>query len=145
MFLHRFANAMGEEPSGFHAAFEHPLNLPGADPLLAGAHQVDDLQPQMQRQMAVLEDGPHPYGEGLLAGVALAQAHPGGLALKAADPILIRVPAVRADRTLRPHHRFDMGEGGGLSQELWGVQNGLGHGAISYGRKSTSGGLVCQV
>ena len=43
---------MAQKPGGFHAAIQHPLNLAGADAFLAGAHQVDDLQPQMQRQMA---------------------------------------------------------------------------------------------
>jgi len=37
------------------------------------------LQPQMQRQMGRLENGPHPHREGLAAGVALVEAGvPGG-------------------------------------------------------------------
>jgi hypothetical protein len=127
LIFHGLPNAMGEEPSGFHAAFEHALNLPGADSLLAGAHEMDDLQPKMQRQMAVLKDGPHPDGEGLLAGVAFPKAKAGGLALKAADLLSIRVAAMRADRTIGPKHRLDMIESGGFIFEMRGVQNGLGH------------------
>jgi hypothetical protein len=125
--LHCLPDAMGEEPCGFHAAFEHALNLAGADPLLAGAHQVDDLQPQMQRQVAVLEDGPHPYREGLFASVALPQAHPGGLAVEPADPVAIRVPTMGARRAIGPKHRLDMSEGGGFVLEMGSVENGFGH------------------
>jgi hypothetical protein len=47
-------------PSLKLALAEHALDLAGADTFFAGAHQMDDLQPQMQRQMAGLEYGP-PY------------------------------------------------------------------------------------
>src|SRR5258708_37604434 len=62
--LHGFADAMPQEPRGFHAAIKHPLNLTGADAFLAGAHQMDDLQPQMQRQVAGFKNSPHTHSEG---------------------------------------------------------------------------------
>ena len=67
---HGLTDTVAEEPSGFHAAIEHPLDLPGRNALLAGAKQMNDLQPQMQRQMAVLENRADPHREGLFAGVA---------------------------------------------------------------------------
>ena len=57
---HDFADAVHEEPSGLHAAIEGPLDLPGPNALLAGANELDRLQPKMQRKMAVLEDGADP-------------------------------------------------------------------------------------
>ena len=53
---HGLADTMPEEPRGLHAAIEHPLNLPGRNAFLAGAHEVDDLQPKVQRQMRGLEN-----------------------------------------------------------------------------------------
>jgi len=44
IFLHGLADAMPGEPSGFHAAIEHPLDLTGGDAFLAATEQVDDLQ-----------------------------------------------------------------------------------------------------
>ena len=80
--LHDLADAVHQEPSGFHAAIERALNLPGTDALLAGGDELDRLQPQMQREMAVLENGADPHREGLPAGVTLAQAGPATLAVR---------------------------------------------------------------
>src|SRR6185436_11269278 len=71
---HARTNAVHQEPSGFHAAIEHSLDLSSADTLLALADQMDRLQPKMHREMAVLKDGPDPDGKGLAAGVAFAKA-----------------------------------------------------------------------
>jgi len=43
-----FADAMSQKPRGFHAALKDALDLIGRDAFLAGAHQVNDLQPEMQ-------------------------------------------------------------------------------------------------
>jgi hypothetical protein len=107
--VHRQPNPMAEKPSGFHAAFEHPLNLSGRNAFLAGAHQMDDLQPKMQRQMRILENRPHANREGLFAGVALAQARARSIAVQAAN--LRGFTAMRTNRTFRPLRGFDISEG----------------------------------
>jgi len=135
--LHGLTDAMPEEPCGFHAASEHPLNLAGADAFLAGAHQVDDLQPQVQRQMAGLENGPHAHSEGLLAAVALAEAGSSGFPVQTADTIT--AAAMRADRAVGPETRFDVGESSGFVLELGVEKYGMGHGRISYGLNSRLG------
>lgn len=61
--LHDFADSMGQEPSGLHAAIEGPLNLAGRDALLACGNELDGLEPQVQREMAVLEDAADPHGD----------------------------------------------------------------------------------
>ena len=143
--LHDLADAVRQEPSGLHAAIEHPLDLAGADALLAGAHQVDGLQPQMQREMAVLEDRADPHREGLAAGVALPQARTAGLARQAADPLFIAIAAMRANRAFGPKVGLDVGESGFLVVEMGGGQNGLGHAEISYGLNTIHSVWGCQV
>ncbi len=137
VILHGFTDTMSEEPCGFHAAIEHALNLPGADSFLAGAHQMDDLQPKMQRQVAGLENGPHAHGERLLAAVALAEPRPSGLAVQAADAI--SAAAKCANWAVRPEMRFDVNEGSGFVFKMGGVQYGSGHDDISYGLNSSLG------
>ena len=132
--FHRFADAMAKEPCGFHAALKHTLDLAGADALLAGAKQVDHLQPQMQRQMRGLKDGPHAHGEWLAAVIALVEAHAGGCASHLADARSISVAAVRADRTVRPKLRFDIGESAFFGLELGGIEHRLGHGTSPMAR-----------
>ena len=142
---HGFADTVAKEPSGLHGALKHPLDLTGADALLGGAEEVDDLQPQVKRQVAGLEDGPHTHGERLFASVALAQAGAGGLAIEAADAFSFS--AMRANRTVRPQARFDIGEGAGFGLHMGGVENGRGHGEISYGSDPTSwaGYVKCNI
>ncbi len=77
---------------------------------------MDDLQPQMQRQMGRLENGPHPHREGLAAGVALVEAGAGRLALQAADAL--GFPAMVADGTVGPQPRLHIGESGGFVLEI---------------------------
>jgi len=125
--LHDLADAMSEEPSGLHAAIKRPLNLPGADALLAGDDQLNGLQPRVQREMAVLENRADPHGKGLAAGVALAEAGTAALAGQAANGLLINVSAMRANRAFRPKVGFDEGKSGFLVVEMRGGQNGMGH------------------
>src|ERR1700733_1480794 len=141
---HCLSNAVGEEPSGFHAARKHPLDLIGGNSFLAGAHQVDDLKPQMQRQVGALEDGSLPNGELSLALVALVKAKTSGLAFHLANALCVGVTAMRAYRTIRPKPALDIRESGFLVEELRGVENGSSHRNLLW-PNPTSWGLVCQV
>src|SRR5580700_5493178 len=69
--LHDLADAVHEEPSGFHAAIEGPLYLAGGNALFRPADELDGLQPQMQREMAIFEDRTDTESERLAAGIAL--------------------------------------------------------------------------
>ena len=104
--VHGKPDAMVKEPSGFHAAIEHPLNLPGRNAFVGAAKQVDDLQPQMQRKVAVLKQRAHAHREGLLAGVALVQPWTGRLAVQTANAR--RFSAVRAYGAIRPKPRLNV-------------------------------------
>lgn len=53
------------------------MQLIRADALLAGRHEENGLQPQVQRNVRGFKDGADLDGEGLAAGVALANADPG--------------------------------------------------------------------
>lgn len=142
---HCFADTMAKEPSGFHAARKHPLNLVGRNAFLAGAHQVNDLQPKMQRQMGTLENGSLPNGELSLAFIALAQAKASSLALHESNALRIAVAAMRANWPVWPQLVFDIFESGFLGLKLRCVENGIGHGEISYGFNPTRWDRVCQV
>ncbi len=124
---HRGANAMSKEPSGFHAANEHPLNLASRNALLAGAHQVNDLEPKVQGQVRRLENGFHAHGEGLAAFVALDEPLASGLALHPAQAFLIGVAAMRANRAVRPKTALDISESGIFVLEVRGVEDGGSH------------------
>ena len=55
--LHRGADALTHEPSRpVIAATDHPMDLQSADTLLALTHQVDDLEPDCQRVVGILEN-----------------------------------------------------------------------------------------
>src|SRR5580658_4164501 len=79
---HRQANTVPHKPRTLEGYPKGPVKLIGADTLLAGRYEEDCLQPEVQRDMAVLEDGADLHGKGLAAGVALPNAKAGALALK---------------------------------------------------------------
>jgi hypothetical protein len=89
-----------QEPSGFRAAIEGPLDLAGTDPFLAAADQLDCLEPQMRREMAILENRAYPHGESLAVGIALTKAGAAALAGQASDALVIAVSTVRECRPL---------------------------------------------
>jgi hypothetical protein len=123
--LYSLPDAMAQEPGGFHAAAKHSLKLPGADAFLAGAHQVDDLEPQVQRQVAGFEDGAHADSERLLAGVALAEAGPSSFPAQAADAA--GLAAMRADRAIGPEPRLNIFERSGFVLQVRSEQYGGCH------------------
>jgi Resolvase, N terminal domain len=92
-------DAMAQEPCGFQAATKGPLKPAGADPLLAGTHQIYRLEPHPQRHMAGFEHATHPNGKGLAAGVALPQTGAGGLAPKPACRPGYRVSTAKQGRS----------------------------------------------
>src|SRR6202044_295930 len=141
---HGFPNAVSEEPRGFHAAFENALNLIGRDTFLAGAHQMNDLQPQMQRQVRRLEEGPHAHGKGLATFFAVVEAATGGFALHFLDALRVTVAAMRTNWAVRPKSGLDKFEGSIFILEAIFGKNRTGHSDISYGCESTPWGMLCQ-
>jgi len=101
-------------PSGLHAAAKGSLKLTGGNAFLAAAKQVDGLKPEPQRKVAILENRAYAHGEGLAAGVTLAQADAGSLALKASNLGAIGVLTVRANGAVRPKFCLNVGESGFL-------------------------------
>jgi len=128
---HRQPNPMTDEPCRFHAAAQHALELARADAFLAGAHQVDRLQPDGHLDMAVLENGADLDRELLAAFLAVTQAGARRFAVELMDAGRIAVTAVRADRAGRPQPSLDIGVGGFFVFELGGVEirvHGFGSG-----------------
>ena len=113
---HGLADAMREEPSGLEGDAKRPVQLVGADGLLARRHEEDGLKPDVQRDVAGLEDGPDLHGERFAALVALVGPDPGALAAHLADAL--DAAAVRADRTIGPDASLDEPIGGGLIVEV---------------------------
>src|SRR5205085_7122017 len=82
VIFHGFANAMPNEPAGFEIDAENAAELVGAETLLAAAHQVHGLEPNVQRHMAFLKDGVDLDGERLPARPTFVDADPVALALQ---------------------------------------------------------------
>ena len=100
------------------------MKLVAADALLAGAHQVDRLQPQVHGNVAGLKDGADLDGEGLAAAVALVSTDAGRFAAHLAGAL--RFAAVRASPTVRPDARLDIGIRGFFIVKLGAGQDGHG-------------------
>src|SRR5262245_59671387 len=130
--FHDFPDAMHQEPCGLHAAVEGALNLPSADSFLTRGDELDSLQPEMQREMTVLENAADPHGEGLTARVTLSQAGTASLAGQAADSFVVAVAAVRARRPAGPQMRFDVGKSGFLVVEVRGRKDRMSHGNLLW-------------
>src|SRR6185312_1530590 len=138
LLSHRLADAVRQEPRRFHAALEHPLHLTRADALLGGAHEVDDLKPEMQRQVRAFEDRALAHRELTLAAPALVQPKAGRLAGQPID-LLARRLAVRAHRAVRPQQRLDVREGGGFVAEVGLIEDRAGHRISPWAHTSASG------
>jgi hypothetical protein len=124
---HCLTDTVSEKPSGFHAARKHPLDLIGRDALLAGARQVDNLKPQMQRQVGTLKDGSLSNGELSLALVAFVKAKAGSLALHLADALGVGIAAMRANRPSRPKPVLYIRESSVFVDEVGGVEDRGSH------------------
>ena len=115
--VHHFADAVADEPSGLDVDAKDAGELVYAEALLGRAHQVDRLQPDVQRDVARFEDGPDLDSERLPTRVALVDTDPGALAFQ--RPRAIYNAAMRAYPTVRPYLRLDVSVGGAL------IGNGL--------------------
>jgi hypothetical protein len=73
---------------------------------------MDGLKPKPQGKVAVLKDSPNTDREGLPAGVALAQADAGRLALKPSDLAAIGVLTVRTHGSSEPKLCLNIGKSG---------------------------------
>src|SRR4051812_18863842 len=107
---HCLANAMGHKPCGFQSDAKSPMQLVSAHPLFGRAKQKHRLQPDMQLDVAGLEDSSDFHSERLATGVALIDADPGALALQ--RPASSDNPAMRANAAIRPNVRLDESVGG---------------------------------
>jgi hypothetical protein len=119
---HRLADAMAHEPRGLERDAQGPVQLVGADALLARRHQVDGLQPHVHGHMARLEDRAYLDREGLPALIALVGADPSALAAHLADAL--DAAAVRADGAVGPEAGLDEPIGGRLIVEVAVGENG---------------------
>jgi hypothetical protein len=112
---------MPDEPAGYDVYPEDAGELIRAKALLRRTHKVDCLEPDMQRNVARLEDGSDLNGKGLPTSVALVIADTGALAVQ--RPRAINNPAMRAYATIRPDLCLDVGAGGALIAETGFVEN----------------------
>ena len=106
---------MAHEPCGaVRAGTDHAMNLKRADALLAGQHQIQNLEPYEQLVVRVLKDGPDQHGESI-----------GRIAAFLADPVErarleridLFVPAARATDALWPAARDQIRLAGVLVRE----------------------------
>ena len=72
---------MADEPARLEGDFQSAMKLVGADASLSAGHQVECLQPQVQSNVAGLENGADLNVELLATDVALVKADAGALAL----------------------------------------------------------------
>ena len=107
---HRLADAMTEEPCGLEAATERTVKLSGRDALPAATHQIDRLKPNMHRDVARLEHGPHAHRERLVACPTFPKAGARRLSSKLGS--LAYRSAMRAHRTVWPKPAFNISDGG---------------------------------
>ena len=121
---HCLADAMPEEPRGFHAALKGPLKLAGRNAFLGRAEQIDGLQPYPHRNMARFEHSADLDGKGLAACVALAEANPVGLPLQASN-VFLGCATVRTYRAIGPKPRLDEFVGSFFAMEMSGGKGEL--------------------
>lgn len=119
-----FSNAVTHEPRGFQGYAKCPCKLICADALLAGRNKEDCLQPEPQRDVAGLENGPNLHSERLAALVALVGADPGTLALHRGNAIY--AAAMGTNWTLRPNASLDPAVGSGFVVEMLVGKDGHG-------------------
>ena len=98
---------MLKEPRGLVGDIERAVELVSGDALLARRHQVERLQPLVQRDLAALHDRALGDGEVLAAFLLGAAIHAGLLGLVG----VVDRAAVRADRAIGPEQAFQESAG----------------------------------
>jgi len=122
---HGLTDAVRHEPRGFESDAQGPRELVAADTLLAGAKQVHRLQPDIHRDVAVLENGPDLDGELLPALVALPKPDTGRFAAHLADPL--DTSTMGANRAFRPDPLFNPSDCGCFVFQNVGGEERIGH------------------
>lgn len=92
---HRLADAVAQVPRRLIGDTEGPLELAGADPLLALAHQVDGDEPLPQRKVRAMHNRSRRHAELIVAGPALPL-------IAVLDLVNRRVAAPDAGHAVRP-------------------------------------------
>jgi hypothetical protein len=101
LVLERRPDAVAHVPSGLVGAEAHvAVDLPGADPLLAGRHEVDDAEPLPQIDVRVLKNGPDEVREAVSAALPTVRAFP--TIFHGFEGIDLRAAAAWAVDTVRP-------------------------------------------
>jgi hypothetical protein len=119
---HGFTDTVGHEPCRFQGHAKGAVQLVAGNALLACAHQIDGLQPQVHGNMAAFKDGADFDGKRLAASIAFPQADAGRLAAHLAA--FAHNAAMRANPATRPDARFDIGVSGFFIVEFGAGQNG---------------------
>jgi hypothetical protein len=161
IFHQRGSDLMAHEPSGFVRTEAHiAMNLPRANALLAGQHEVNNAEPVTERFVRVLEDSSGNMRKAIAlrrASVALPMPRFCG------DGISLLGPATRAADTIRPtladevsttsvfvwEHFFELCDG--QLMDL-GVLFCSGHDDLSFSRKTVAwnydpvkSGIIAQI
>jgi hypothetical protein len=122
--MHGFADTMTQEPRGLHATVEGSLKLTSADPFLAGAEQIDGLEPYPHWDVARLKHSSDLDGERRPASIALVETGTIGFASQPTN-VFCRCSAMRANRTGRPQSSLNEFVGSFLIMEMSGGKDGL--------------------
>ena len=97
--VHRGPQPMTHKPCGaVGTGTDHPMDLQGTDTLLAGQHQVENLEPDQERVIRILENRARDEREAICVGATLV-AFPSPRALSL---IYLLVIAARATDSVRP-------------------------------------------
>jgi hypothetical protein len=122
---HSLTNAVRHEPRRLERHTKGPVELVGADALLAGAEQVEGHQPLVEWNMAALENGALGDAEELPAVPTLPSARLRAGTLQLHDPI--GRATVRAHRAIGPEMDLDEQPGCFLIMEMRGFEHGHGN------------------
>ena len=133
---------MAHVPRCFHMHAQGSAKLVCADAFLGRAQQIHGLKPDVQRRVAVLEDGADLDGEGLAAGVALIEADPRRFALEL--PAVLDNATMWTRASICPNDGLDPLVGGFFVVETWMVGKGVFLRLSLFGGNKKANG-VCQV